>query len=42
MDKLPGPLLYELAKYVGMLGIPVLEIFNSRIQKKLLGSLSAF
>ena len=42
MEKLPGPILYELLKFCGVDTIAVLELFSRSIQAKLRGSLSAF
>jgi hypothetical protein len=42
MDRTPGPLLYEVAKYTGVKGILTMEMLDTTISKKLRGNLSAF
>ena len=42
MENLPGPLLYQILKYTGIIDVLILECLSIKIQAKLRGTLSAF
>ena len=42
MENLPGPLLYQILKYTGIIDVLILECLSIKIQSKLRGNLSAF
>jgi hypothetical protein len=42
MDRIPGPLLYEVAKYTGVKGILTMELIDCKVANKLHSNLSAF